>query len=69
MTKHKLPIFGSVKLVTFDTWYMNLSDCNVGARKRQNIRQHIFVLNAIMNNAVQGSKEALILAFMMLEMF
>ena len=37
----------------------NLTDCNVGARKGRNIRDNIFVLNAKMNNAVQGTKEAL----------
>ena len=37
----------------------NLTDCNVGARKGRNIRDNIFVLNAIMNNAVNGTKQAL----------
>ena len=37
----------------------NLTDCNVVARKGRNIRDNIFVLNAIMNDAVNGSKEAL----------
>jgi hypothetical protein len=37
----------------------NLTDCNVGARKKQNVRDNLFVLNAIMNDAVNGSKEAI----------
>jgi hypothetical protein len=40
----------------------NLTDCNVGARKNRNIRDNIFVLNAIMNDAVNGSKEAIDIA-------
>ena len=37
----------------------NLTDCNVGARKGRNIRDNIFVLNAIMNDSVNNTKEAL----------
>ena len=37
----------------------NLTDCNVGARKGRNIRDNIFVLNAIMNDSVNGTKEAI----------
>ena len=40
----------------------NLTDCNVGARKKRNIRDNIFVLDAIMNDAVNGSKEAVDIA-------
>ena len=40
----------------------NLTDCNVGARKERNIRDNIFVLDAIMNEAVNGSKEAVDIA-------
>ena len=36
----------------------NLTDCKVGARKGRNIRDNIFVLNALMNDAVNGTKEA-----------
>ena len=36
----------------------NLTDCNVGARKGRNVRDNIFVLNALMNDAVNGTKEA-----------
>jgi hypothetical protein len=35
----------------------NLTDCNVGARKNRNIRDNIFVLNAVMNDTINGSKE------------
>ena len=34
----------------------NLTDANVGARKKRNIRDNIYVLNAVMNETTQGSK-------------
>ena len=37
----------------------NLTDANVGARKKRNIRDNLFVINAIMNSAKRGVKEAL----------
>ena len=37
----------------------NLTDCNVGARKNRNIRDNIFVLNAIMNSVKMKAEEAL----------
>ena len=40
----------------------NLTDCNVGARKNRNIRDNIFVLDAIMNDTVNGSKEPIDIA-------
>ena len=43
----------------YSTIDSNLTDFNVGARTGRNIRDNIFVLNAIMNNAVNGTKEAL----------
>ena len=33
----------------------NLTDANVGARQKQNIRDNIFVLNAVMNETIQGT--------------
>ena len=36
----------------------NLSDSNVGARKKRNIRDNIFVLNAINNSVVNGNEDA-----------
>ena len=35
----------------------NLSDCNVGARKNRNIRDNIFVLNAIINSINKGNED------------
>ena len=35
----------------------NLTDCNVGARKERNIRDNIFVINAIMNS-IKNNKES-----------
>ena len=32
-----------------------LTDSNVGARKSRNIRDNIFVVNAVMNNAVKNN--------------
>ena len=40
--------------VTIDS---NLSDCNVGARKQRNIRDNIFVMNAIINSFKKGTEE------------
>ena len=37
----------------------NLTDCNVGYMKRRNVRDNLFVINAIMNATKQNSKEAL----------
>ena len=36
-----------------------LTDCNVGSRKLRNIRDHIFVLNAILNLVTNKTEEAL----------
>jgi hypothetical protein len=35
----------------------NLSDSNVGARKNRNIRDNIFVVNAITNSVVNGNED------------
>ena len=37
----------------------NLSDSNVGARKGRNIRDNIFVMNAIINSVLKGNAEAI----------
>ena len=37
----------------------NLTDSNVGARKERNIRDNIFVMNAIINSSRKENKEAL----------
>ena len=36
----------------------NLTDCNVGCRKKRNIRDNLFVVNAIMNSSKRGVDEA-----------
>ena len=36
----------------------NLTDCNVGSRNKRNIRDNLFVINAIMNNSKRGSGKA-----------
>ena len=40
----------------------NLSDCNVGNRRGRNIRDNLFVLNAILNTAKRKPEEAVDLA-------
>ena len=37
----------------------NLTDCNVGSRKKRNIRDNLFVLNAILTEVKQSNEEAL----------
>ena len=41
----------------YDTIDNNLSDSNVGARRGRNIRDNIFVLNAISNSVLKGEEE------------
>ena len=36
----------------------NLTDANVGSRKNRNIRDHIFVLNAVINSIIQDNEKA-----------
>ena len=40
----------------YETLDTNLTDCNVGARKERNIRDNIFVINAIMNSIKKNVK-------------
>ena len=42
----------------YDTIDESLSDSNVGARKGRNIRDNVFVLNAVMNSIINGKEEA-----------
>ena len=42
----------------YETIDKNLTDCNVGSRKRQNIRDNLFVINAISNESKQKYEEA-----------
>ena len=37
----------------------NLTDSNVGARKGRNIRDNIFVMNAVLNSVIKGNEEAI----------
>ena len=60
----KVTIFRSIldRLIYNDEYVnidSNLTDSNVGARKKRNIRDNIFVLNAILNEAKKGNKKAL----------
>ena len=36
-----------------------MSDSNIGARKRKNIRNHIFILNGIINETLNNKKKAI----------
>ena len=42
----------------YETIDNNLTDSNVGARRARNIRDNIFVINAITNSVVNGNEEA-----------
>ena len=42
----------------YETMDSNLTDCNVGNRKSRNIRDNLFVINAILNSTKQASEEA-----------
>ena len=49
------------KLLYIDLYEMidgSLTDCNVGSRKRRNIRDNLFVVNAIMNESKELNEEA-----------
>ena len=55
-------VFRSIleRLIYNDEYYTideNLTDANVGARKQRNIRDNLFVVNAIMNSIKRGSEE------------
>ena len=50
------------RLIYNDEYYTiddNLTDANVGGRKHRNIRDNLFVVNAIMNSVKKGSEESL----------
>ena len=40
----------------YDTIDSNMSDSNIGARKDKNIRNHIFILNGIINEAIKSKR-------------
>ena len=57
-------VFRSIleKLIYHDEYHKkddNLSDANVGARKGRNIRDNLFVVNAIINSIKRGTQEAI----------
>ena len=59
----RLSIFRSIlDRLVFNDYYGTidnyLSDCNVGGRRGRNIRDNLFVLNAITNNIIKGDGEA-----------
>ena len=59
----RLSIFRSIlDRLIFNDYYGTidnyLSDCNVGGRRGRNIRDNLFVLNAITNNIIKGDGEA-----------
>ena len=37
----------------------NMSDSNIGARKQRNIRDHLFVLNGVINNVIKNKQESI----------
>ena len=41
----------------YETIDSHMSDSNIGARKRKNIRNHIFILNGIINETINNKKE------------
>ena len=43
----------------YETIDKNMSDSNIGARKRKNIRNHIFILNGIINEAINTKNKAI----------
>ena len=59
----RTPIFRKVldKLIFNDVYELldeNFTDSNVGGRKRRNIRDNIFVINAKMNSVRKGNEQA-----------
>ena len=60
----RVPIFRTIldRLIYNDEYSTideNLSDSNVGARKNRNIRDNIFVLNAINNSVINGKEDSI----------
>ena len=56
-------IFGSIimKLVYKDKYDIvdkNMSDSNVGARKNKNVRNHLFVINGVINDVINRKEES-----------
>ena len=55
LNKHSLSIYND----EYSNIDINLTDSNVGARKQRNIRDNIFVMNAIINSMSKENGEAL----------
>ena len=43
----------------YDILDQNMSDSNVGGRRKKNIRNHLFIINGIINDVVNGKKDAI----------
>ena len=43
----------------YDIIDSHMSDSNIGARKRKNIRNHIFLLNGVINEANNNKKKSI----------
>ena len=41
----------------YDTLDSNMSDSNVGGRRKKNIRNHLFIINGIVNDVINGKGE------------
>ena len=41
----------------YDTLDENMSDSNVGGRKKKNIRNHVFIINGIINDVINGNAD------------
>ena len=59
----RVSVFRSIleKLIYNDEYFnidKNLSDSNVGARKGRNIRDNLFVVNAVVNSVIKGKEDA-----------
>ena len=48
----------------YETIDNNLSDSNIGARKRKNIRNHTFIINGIVNDAATSRSKPVDLAIL-----
>ena len=37
----------------------NMSDCNVGSRKKRNMKDHLLIIHGIINSVVNGNEECI----------
>ena len=50
------------KLIYMDNYSAidkNMSDCNIGARKEKNIRDHLFIVYSVINSVLKGGEECI----------